>query len=203
MATLADSSTMDVTSAATWTSGSPSVASITSTGLATVLASSTTAVPITATFEGISNAASPAWLSALTVLPPSCPTPHPRPQSVGREQRKDRSRVPAIKQILNYVGTPYTVFDMADPANSGGITAAFLTDPSNSCHGFYNGVILANGGYIYTLPAPSMSNLTTYEQTFGVRQVNWYTFPGPDFGFTGTPGSNGNTGYTGDLQPGS
>src|SRR2546422_7587413 len=28
-----------------------------------------------------------------------------------------------------------------------------------------------------------MSTLTSYEQTFGVRQLNWYMYPNNDFGF--------------------
>src|SRR5437660_4025860 len=84
---------------------------------------------------------------------------------------------PAIKQILDYLGTPYDVLDMT--ANTGGITASMLFD--GSCHGYYQGVIFAYGGYIYTLPG--MSILTAYEQKFAIRQVNWYMYPNNDFGF--------------------
>src|SRR5947208_9699692 len=84
---------------------------------------------------------------------------------------------PAIKQILDYLGTPYDVLDMT--ANTGGITASLLFD--GSCHGYYQGVIFAYGGYIYTLPG--MSILTAYEQKFAIRQVNWYMYPNNDFGF--------------------
>lgn len=83
----------------------------------------------------------------------------------------------AIKQILDYLGTPYDVFDMS--VSTGGITSAMLSD--GSCHGYYQGVIFAYGGYIYTLPG--MSTLTSYEQTFGIRQLNWYMYPNNDFGF--------------------
>src|SRR6266576_1388533 len=41
--------------------------------------------------------------------------------------------------------------------------------------------ILAYGAYIYTLPG--MPTLVSYEQTFGVRQLNWYMYPNNDFGF--------------------
>ena len=84
----------------------------------------------------------------------------------------------AIKQILDYVGTPYTVLDFK--ATPGGVTAAMLSD--GACHGFYQGVIFANGGYIYTLPG--MANLTAYEQKFGIRQLNWFTSPTADFGLS-------------------
>ena len=90
---------------------------------------------------------------------------------------KTESDYPAIKQILDYLGTPYDVLDMT--VNTGGITAAMLSD--GSCHGYYQGVIFAFGGYIYSLPG--MSTLTSYEQAFGVRQLNWYMYPNNDFGF--------------------
>src|SRR6201982_3804622 len=90
---------------------------------------------------------------------------------------KTEADFPAIKQILDYLGTPYDVFDMT--ANTGGITAAMLSD--GSCHGYYQGVIFAYGGYIYTLPG--MPTLTPYEQNFGIRQLNWYMYPNNDFGF--------------------
>jgi len=83
----------------------------------------------------------------------------------------------AIKQILDYLGTPYDVFDMS--VSTGGITSAMLSD--GSCHGYYQGVIFAYGGYIYTLPG--MPTLTSYEQNFGIRQLNWYMYPNNDFGF--------------------
>ncbi len=83
----------------------------------------------------------------------------------------------AIKQILDYLGTPYDVFDMS--VNPGGIAPAMLSD--GICHGYYQGVIFAYGGYIYTLPG--MSTLTSYEQKFGIRQLNWYMYPNNDFGF--------------------
>jgi hypothetical protein len=90
---------------------------------------------------------------------------------------KTEAAFPAIKQILDYLGTTYDVFDMA--LNTGGITSSMLSD--GSCHGYYQGVIFTYGGYIYTLPG--MSLLTSYEQTFGIRQVNWYMYPNNDFGF--------------------
>src|ERR1700757_3402436 len=90
---------------------------------------------------------------------------------------KTEADFPAIKQILDYLGTPYDVFDTT--VNTAGITAAMLSD--GSCHGYYQGVIFAHGGYIYTLPG--MASLTSYEQAFGIRQLNWYMYPNNDFGF--------------------
>src|ERR1700751_1901756 len=90
---------------------------------------------------------------------------------------KTESDFAAIKQILDYLGTPYGVFDMS--VSTGGITSAMLSD--GSCHGYYQGVIFAFGGYIYTLPG--MSILTSFEQGFCIRQVNWYMYPNNDFGY--------------------
>jgi hypothetical protein len=90
---------------------------------------------------------------------------------------KTESDYSAIKQILDYLGTPYDVLDMS--VNTGGITSAMLSD--GSCHGYYQGVIFAYGAYVYTLPG--MAILTSYEQTLGVRQLNWYMYPNNDFGF--------------------
>src|SRR5436190_1965522 len=90
---------------------------------------------------------------------------------------KTESDFPAIKQILDYLGTPYDVLDMT--VNTGGITSSMLSD--GSCHGYYQGVIFAYGAYIYTLPG--MASLTSYEQAFGVRQLNWYMYPNNDFGY--------------------
>ena len=90
---------------------------------------------------------------------------------------KTEAVFPAIRQILDYLGTPYDVLDMT--VNTGGITASMLSD--GGCHGYYQGVIFAYGGYIYTLPG--MSILTAYEQKFAIRQVNWYMYPNNDFGF--------------------
>src|SRR5207253_7363159 len=55
---------------------------------------------------------------------------------------RTESDFPAIKQILDYLGTPYDVLDMT--ANTGGITASMLSD--GNCHGYYQGVIFAYGG---------------------------------------------------------
>src|SRR5436190_1580717 len=90
---------------------------------------------------------------------------------------KTESDFPAIKQILDYLGTPYDVLDMT--VKTGGITSSMLSD--GSCHGYYQGVIFAYGAYIYTLPG--MASLTSYEQAFGVRQLNWYMYPNNDFGY--------------------
>src|SRR6266513_1118036 len=112
-----------------------------------------------------------------TPLPTVCSTPTIDMKLLVVSNGKTEAAFPAIKQILDYLGTPYDVLVMA--ANPGGITSSMLSD--GSCHGYYQGVIFAYGAYVYTLPG--MSILTSYEQTFGVRQLNWYMYPNNDFGF--------------------
>ncbi len=110
-------------------------------------------------------------------LPTSCSTTTMDMKLLVVSNGKTESDYPAIKQILDYLGTPYDVLDMT--VNTGGITSSMLSD--GSCHGYYQGVIFAYGAYIYTLPG--MSLLTSYEQAFGVRQLNWYMYPNNDFGY--------------------
>ncbi|MBO0799988.1 MAG: hypothetical protein J2P31_14300, partial [Blastocatellia bacterium] len=112
-----------------------------------------------------------------TVQAQSCSTPVLDMKLLVITNGKSEADFPAIQQILNYVGTPYDVLDMT--VNTAGITASMLSD--GACHGYYQGVIFAFGGYIYTLPG--MAALTAYEQAFAVRQLNWYMYPNNDFGF--------------------
>jgi len=184
-----DGSTQNLTNAVTWTSGTPATVSVGGTGLATVLLANNTAVAITATSGSIVSA--PAFVSALSTLPIVCASPTIDMKLLVITDGQTEADFPAITQILNYVGTPYTVLDFS--TQTAGVTASMLSD--GSCHGYYQGVIFTTGGYIYTLPG--MATLTSYEQTFGVRQVNWYTDPTPDFGlnFTSVTTSSA-TGYS-------
>jgi hypothetical protein len=182
--TYSDGSSHDITAQALWNSGAPSEVSISSSGLATVLQTSSTAIPIQASQGTITSA--PAWLSALSSLPVVCTTPSIDMRLLVINDSLANGGAgyadfPAIQQILDYVGTPYTVIDTSS-------TTPTLSD--GNCHGYYQGVIFAFGGDIYTLPW--MPALTSYEQTFHVRQVNWFMYPDNDFGF--------NYPYTGTLN---
>src|ERR1700741_26829 len=115
--------------------------------------------------------------SAQTVQAQACSTPTIDMKLLVVSNGKTESDFPAIKQILDYLGTPYDVLDMT--VNTGGITASMLSD--GVCHGYYQGVIFAYGGYLYTLPW--MGTPTSYEQKFAIRQLNWYMYPNNDFGF--------------------
>ena len=186
MGTYADSITSDITGLVTWNSNNPSVAAFGVNGAATVVSTSSTAVSITATSGAVTS--NVAFLSALASLPRVCNSPTIDMKLLVVTNGKTEADYPAITQILDYVGTPYDVLDMT--VTTGGITSAMLSD--GTCHGYYQGVIMANGGYIYTLPG--MSTLTSYETTFKARQINWFTYPGSDFGLTAvgtsvTPGT--------------
>jgi len=180
-ASYADGSTADVTNSVTWSSGNTSVVAISGTGFAQAVATADTAIPIMASTGGITSG--PAWFSALSTLPMVCPTPTIDMKLLVITNGKSEADFSAIKQILDYVGTPYTVFDMSQ--NSSGITADMLSD--GSCHGYYQGVIFAFGNNIYGLPG--MSDLTAYEKLFSIRQVNWFLFPGTDFGLNSYNGT--------------
>ncbi|HXY51180.1 MAG TPA: hypothetical protein VEI01_17140 [Terriglobales bacterium] len=91
--------------------------------------------------------------------------------------------VPAIQQILNYVGTPYDMWDVTTG------TAPTLSD--GSCHGYYQGVIFAYGDDYASVTPPFVpsppawvSALIDYEVTFNVRQLNWNAVPRPQFGLS-------------------
>jgi len=175
-----NTTTANISTAVTWASGTPSVVSINAAGLATVLGTSTSAIPITASSGLVTSP--PSWLSALSTLPVVCPTPTIDMKILVVTNGKTEADFGAITQVLDYMGTPYSVLDFA--ANPAGVTPDLLSD--GDCHGYFQGVIFATGGYIYTLPG--MQTLNLYEESFGVRQVNWYTDPTPDFGlnFTST-----------------
>jgi hypothetical protein len=96
--------------------------------------------------------------------------------------------LPAIQQVLDYIGVPYTLWIASE--RQGQLTAAQLASGN---HGFYQAVFLTTGNLAYTpdggatwrsgLSNQEWQTLWAYEATFKVRQVSWYTFPTPDYGF--------------------
>lgn len=109
--------------------------------------------------------------------------------------------LPAIRQALDYLGTPYDEFVAApaptDPAvnrfSTPGSGAPALADASleTATNGNYSAVILTTGelgyageaGYVSALTPAEWQHLWDYEATFDVRQVSWYTYPTADYGF--------------------
>jgi len=174
MGTYADGTTADITNQVTWISGNTSLVSINTAGMATVLGTSSTAIPISASL-GTVTSNPPAFLSALSSLPRVCPEATiDMKVLIVTNNAAGYVDVPAIEQILNYIGTPYTVMDMS------AVSASVLSD--GACHGYYQGVIMAFGDDIYNATG-LYSTLNTYETTFQVRQVNWFFNPTPDYGF--------------------
>ncbi|HKO25661.1 MAG TPA: hypothetical protein VJY65_13100, partial [Chloroflexota bacterium] len=96
--------------------------------------------------------------------------------------------LPAIKQALDYLGVPFTVYVASQ--TPGGLTPDKL---SSGVHGYYEGVILTTGALASSgttqsaLNSTEWQNLSNYEATFHIRQVTWYTFPTADYGFSVPP----------------
>ena len=183
-----DGTTADLTQIATWASYDPQAVTISSTGLATVVAANNQANAVTASYGSIEpyGATNTAWVSALSSLAPNCPTPTiDLKLLVLNNAAANYADFPAIQQILNYVGTPYDVVDV--------VTGTLPALSDGACHAYYQGVIYAFGDDIYTNPAIYQA-LTPFEQTFKIRQLNWYTNPTPDFGFNDYVGSISDTG---------
>ena len=92
----------------------------------------------------------------------------------------------AIRQALDYLGEPYTVYVAAQ--TPGGLTPDTLYSGN---HAYYQGVILTTGDLGYNnngvwqsaLSSTEWQNLWTFEGTFGIRQLSWYTYPTASYGF--------------------
>jgi hypothetical protein len=100
--------------------------------------------------------------------------------------RRDDTTLPAIRQALDYLGAPYTVY--AATETPGGLTQDKL---SSGCHAHYQGVILTTGDLSYdtdsgdrqsALTEAEWQTLREYEANFGVRRVAWYAYPTPEYG---------------------
>lgn len=150
-------------------------------------------------------------------MPEDLPSPDPQPSAAVAEPAPPPDSVdlkvlvlaadgteaglPAIKQALEYLGTPYDVFlsapvpadpaanRFADPAS--GAPQLAEGDLATSTRGRYSGIILTTGSLGYASGADFLSGLTdpewrflwAYEARFGVRQLAWYVFPTADLGF--------------------
>ena len=174
LGTYTDNLTKDITAEVTWASNDSSVAPVALNGMAEVIGTSSTAVAITATSGALTS--NTAFLSALTSLPRVCDSPSIDMKILVVDHATAAyPDMPAIKQILDFVGTPYTVMEFTD------VTPAVLSD--GACHGYFQGVIMAFGSDIYGGNSDLYNSLNSYETTFHVRQVNWYLNPTQDYGF--------------------
>lgn len=168
--TFTDGSTKNVTNSVVWSTSKPALATIDGYGLGTStgdgsaqIIAAAGAVSGSATMNGIAGGFvdCDARILDMNVLVVT--------------NGKTEAAFPAITQALDYMGTPYTILDYTTTNNA--IPTGYL---SNGCHGFFQGVIFAIGNNIYSIS--NVGDLYSYESQFHVRQVNWYIYPGSDFG---------------------
>ncbi|MFI9323630.1 hypothetical protein ACIGXI_28150 [Kitasatospora aureofaciens] len=92
--------------------------------------------------------------------------------------------VEGIRQQLSAEGVPTTVIDLTSSSRAT-VTAAFLADTlaDGTPHGHFEGVVLPNDAPTQ-LSAAELSALSGYEQTYQVRQVDAYVWPGANTGLS-------------------
>jgi polysaccharide deacetylase len=99
---------------------------------------------------------------------------------------KKEADLPGILRTLDYLGTPYELFAAAQGPK---IT---MTKLANGCHGFYQGIILTTselgytpdgGSYQSAFEPGEQAEIEMYAAQFGVRELVWYGYPSPTFGF--------------------
>lgn len=90
--------------------------------------------------------------------------------------------VSAIHQQLTAEGVPTTVVDLSSPSRPT-ITSAYLSDllPGGTPRAKFQGVVLP-GEAPPGLSAAEQTALSSYEVTFGIRQVNSYVYPNANVG---------------------
>jgi hypothetical protein len=181
-----DGSIQNLTNTATWAAHDPLQVNVNATGLATVLATDNNAHAVTASYGTVAAYlnSDTGWITASKTAPVSCPAPTIDMKVLvvnnsAANAGAGYADFPAVRQVLNYVGTPYDVVD---------VTSAAPTLSDGACHGYYQGVIFAYGGDFYNISG-WQSTLISYEQTFQVRQVNWFDFPDPNFGLSAYAGN--------------
>jgi len=86
--------------------------------------------------------------------------------------------LPAIRRALGYVGVMYDEIPITE------LWKVSLN--TTACHGKYQSVILSDGGLKFFKSGLVDKNgftLERYQELFGVRLVNWFTFPNHFFGY--------------------
>ncbi|MDP9159397.1 MAG: choice-of-anchor D domain-containing protein, partial [Acidobacteriota bacterium] len=172
-----DGTTKDMTHSVLWSTSNPAVATVDNFGLGT--SNGAGSAMISANAGTISGSATMNGIAGGFV---DCDARILDMKVLVVTQGQAEPDFPAITGALDYLGTPYTVFDM----NSSGaaITPNYL---ANGCHGYFQGVIFAIAGYRYSITG--MPYLDTYEHDFQVRHLNWFAYPDTNFGLN-TPGGS-------------
>jgi hypothetical protein len=99
------------------------------------------------------------------------------------------ANLPAIREAIEMMGVPYDLIKTRQL--TGGLSEALLKQADGV--GKYQGVITTIADLPYfdgqnwssSLSAADWNTLNRYKAEYGVRQVNWYTFPNASHGFTG------------------
>ncbi|MDT7847466.1 hypothetical protein [Streptomyces justiciae] len=108
------------------------------------------------------------------------------------------SPVQAITAQLRNTGIPYTTVDLND-ADRPAITAAFLADTVNGTpRARYQGVVLPNEAP-FGAGSAEQTTLETYEKTYGIPQVDAYTWAHPEVGLDYSAYSGTLDGRTADV----
>ncbi|MFF5492853.1 hypothetical protein [Streptomyces aquilus] len=108
------------------------------------------------------------------------------------------SPVQAITAQLRSTGIPYTVVDLND-ASRPAITAAFLADTvGGTPRARYQGVVLPNEAP-FGAGSAEQTALETYEKTYGIPQVDAYTWAHPEVGLDYSAYSGTLDGRTADV----
>lgn len=92
----------------------------------------------------------------------------------------------AITQSLEDLGTPYALF--VATRSPAALTANALASGN---HAFYQGVILTtdtlaylrDSAFVSALSPTEWRALNTFEAKFHLRQITWYTYPAPNYGY--------------------
>ena len=164
-----DGTQRDITRSVVWSTSDPALATIDSYGLGT--STGLGSAQLTATAGTVSGSATMNGIPGVV----TCDARILDMKVLVVTNGKTEADFPAITQVLDYMGTPYSVLDIA--ITGGAIPAGYL---SNGCHGNFQGVIFGFGNNIYNIS--NNGDLYSYESQFSVRQVNWYTYPDPNFG---------------------
>ncbi len=176
--TYTDGSTANLTNSVVWSSSDTSIATITGSGLATSTGGG--AAILTATQGSVSGSATMNGVPGGFV---TCDARILDMKVLVVTNAESEADFPAITQALGYIGTPYSVLDINTTGDT--IPSGYLSD--GACHGYFQGVIFGFGNNIYNIS--NVSDLYSYESQFGVRQVNWYVYPDPNFGLASPSGS--------------
>ncbi|MEU1043394.1 hypothetical protein [Streptomyces sp. NPDC005907] len=128
-------------------------------------------------------------------VPGASAAPEPRVDLKVLVVDNGESPVGAITAELRSTGVPYTTVDLDDPGRPR-IDAAFLSDTAGGTpRARYQGVVLPDEAPFGTGSA-EQSALEAYERTYGIPQVDAYTWAHPEVGLEYT--SDG--GYSGSLD---